>query len=118
MFTDGAELRYDGANLYLMETFEAAPPLRALWYPPWGTPNTTGLDAWGWAAVNNPTVHFRHGGMANVLWLDGHVTGRRMDFSLTGIVSDPADWMTSTTADFAAHELGWFGPKDYTLWDY
>ena len=118
MFTDGAELRYDGTKLYLTETYEATTPDPMLWYAPWGTPNTTGVDSWGWPAANNPTIHFRHGGMANVLWLDGRVTSRRMDSSISGSVSDPANWMSSTIAEFAEYDLGWFGPDDYTLWDY
>jgi len=118
MFTDGAELRYDGNRPYIMETFEAAPPYPALWYPPWGTPNKTGFDLWGWPNTTLPTIHFRHDGLANVLWLDGHVSPRRMDFSRSGTIYDPANWMVQTTVDFAAYDLGWFGPDDYTLWDY
>lgn len=49
-----------------------------------------------------PTIHFRHNGRANVAWCDGHVTAETMTFS------DGAS---------AAHQLGWFGPKDNSLFD-
>ena len=113
MFTDGAELRYDGDRLYLMETYEATAPYPSLPYSPWGVPDT--------APMYNtmPTIHFRHAGMANVLWLDGHADRRKMDFSRTGTVSDPADWMVSKAdVNYAEYDLGWFGPEDYSLWDY
>jgi len=34
------------------------------------------VDAW-------PSIHFRHGGVTNVVWLDSHVTQERMSFAVT-----------------------------------
>lgn len=51
----------------------------------------------------NPTIHFRHAGMANVAWLDGHVTGERRSRTFTGF---------GFGVDSAAAGLGWFGAED------
>jgi prepilin-type processing-associated H-X9-DG protein len=42
---------------------------------------------------NYPTVHFRHGGAANVAFLDGHVETRERHFRI-----DPAGWVSPTQA--------------------
>jgi len=57
-----------------------------------------------------PSIHFRHLGTANVVWLDGHVSSERMTFSdeaLPGPVAGRA----------RAHDIGWFGPKTNRLFD-
>jgi prepilin-type processing-associated H-X9-DG protein/prepilin-type N-terminal cleavage/methylation domain-containing protein len=48
----------------------------------------------------DPSIHFRHDGRANIVWLDGHVSAERMDFTWSsGLYPlDPADW-----------SIGWFG---------
>ncbi|HOW98386.1 MAG TPA: prepilin-type N-terminal cleavage/methylation domain-containing protein [Kiritimatiellia bacterium] len=48
---------------------------------------------------SRPSVHFRHGGRAGVVWCDGHVT-----------------WETQALGN-PASGLGWFGPADNSLFD-
>lgn len=50
-----------------------------------------------------PTIHFRHDGLANVVWVDGHVTAERLDHSRNSVLEK--------------HEIGWFGPSDNSLFD-
>ena len=63
---------------------------------------------WG---PTSPSIHFRHGGKgrrANVAWADGHVT------------SEPFGWTYPTNVygiDNAKARLGFFGPKDNSLFD-
>ncbi len=51
-----------------------------------------------------PSIHFRHNGRANVVWCDGHVTRETMTFS-------------QKAGGFEAAGIGWFGPKDNSLFD-
>jgi prepilin-type N-terminal cleavage/methylation domain-containing protein/prepilin-type processing-associated H-X9-DG protein len=56
----------------------------------------------------SPTIHFRHFGRANVLWADGHITSERWT------------WAPETNAYHASNyrwAVGWFGPKDNSLFD-
>ena len=92
---------------YFMESYTTDP---VTWQPkpqPYAYGKPKPVKAWGLA---NPTIHFRHSGVANVLWLDGHVSPKRMDFSKQG--------NNIYGADSAAMNVGWFGPDDYSLWDY
>lgn len=57
----------------------------------------------------SPSIHFRHGGRANVAWCDGHVSAERMSFTRDG--------SNIYGADNAASGLGWFGPDDNSLFD-
>ena len=50
-----------------------------------------------------PVIHFRHSRSTNVLWLDGHLSAEKMSFS--------------NSEFYAAKDLGWFGPDDFTLFD-
>ena len=52
----------------------------------------------------DPTIHFRHGGRANVVWCDGHVSQETMTFS-------------ATANGFKNQNVGWFGPTNNTLFD-
>ncbi len=56
----------------------------------------------------SPSIHFRHGGIACVAWLDGHVSAEKMSF-------------TRTTNDYGADDnaldIGWFGPDNNSLFD-
>jgi len=56
----------------------------------------------------DPSIHFRHMGMANVVWLDGHVSAERMTFSYSSGAYKglPRD-----------NNIGWFGPEDNSLFD-
>jgi len=51
----------------------------------------------------DPSVHFRHGERANVVFADGHLRALPRVLSQTASAGYPA-------ADPAAHDLGWFGP--------
>lgn len=61
------------------------------------------------AGQSSPTMHFRHGGMANVAWCDGHVSCETMAFT----------WDGSNTygADNRANNLGYIGDGDNRLFD-
>ena len=50
-----------------------------------------------------PSIHFRHGGQANVVWCDGHVSSETM-----------SPWVKSGAAEIG---IGWFGPPDNTYFD-
>ena len=60
------------------------------------------------AISSTPTMHFRHYGRANVLWVDGHVT------------SEKWEWAPETNVYFAYNaqwSVGWFGAKTNILFD-
>jgi len=93
MFTDTATKIDASGNVYINGTFAEAGFCKSYFIfnkgtPEWGTPE--------------PTIHFRHGGHANVSWVDGHVSREKMTFSKD-------DWGKSY--------IGFFGPKDNTLFD-
>ena len=50
-----------------------------------------------------PSIHFRHGGHANVVWCDGHLTSEALETRY----SDP----------YTRMDVGWFGPADNSLFD-
>ena len=59
---------------------------------------------WG---PTSPSLHFRHGGrQANVAWADGHVTGESFTWTYP---------TNAYGADNARANLGFFGPKDNSL---
>lgn len=58
---------------------------------------------------SSPSIHFRHRGMANIAWADGHVTAESMDWTYPG--------NNVYGADNARAQLGFFGPHDNTLFD-
>lgn len=51
----------------------------------------------------DPSIHFRHWGLANVAWCDGHVSPQRRTFTMTSGIYE---------GDPARHNIGWFGPFD------
>ena len=58
----------------------------------------------------DPSIHFRHAGAANIVWLDAHVSRDRMD-------STEAGWDSSEHA--GSYNLGWAGDfSDNRLFDY
>lgn len=57
----------------------------------------------------NPSIHFRHNGQANVAWCDGHVTSERMCWTMLD--------RNVYRADSQANRVGWFGPRDNSLFD-
>ncbi len=62
------------------------------------------LDADG--NPTSPSIHFRHTGKANVAWADGHVGSESMTWTYPTNVYG---------ADNAKMRLGFFGPRDNTL---
>ena len=115
MFSDAASLGYTATNgLYLVEYPFIEPP-----YPAKNRADGSGVEP-DLASFysTTPTIHFRHDGCANVLWLCGRVSKKRLEWTRTATVYDPADWTSSTTANFGQFDLGWFGPDDYTRFDY
>lgn len=57
---------------------------------------------------SSPSMHFRHRGFCNIVWVDGHVTSQRMDWT----------WPTNVYgADNRQLLLGFVGPRDNTLFD-
>jgi len=50
-----------------------------------------------------PSIHFRHDDVANVVWVDGHVTSEKME--------------SMYTASQTGQKIGWFGPSDNSLFD-
>lgn len=56
-----------------------------------------------------PSIHFRHGGVANIAWCDGHVSAEKMAFT-----SDDNPYPGGNNR--AAH-TGWFGPMDNRYFD-
>lgn len=50
-----------------------------------------------------PSIHFRHGGYANVVWADGHVSSEPYSRLGSGISAENA--------------IGWFGPDNNSLFD-
>jgi prepilin-type processing-associated H-X9-DG protein len=116
MFADCASPQMSGGQLYYAEESEIYPPNYVdVPVEYWGSGTSSigrpmpmpAADGWGTPA---PTIHFRHLGQANVLWLDGHVTASRMDFS------GPSYYLNG--ADSAFTGVGWFGTADFAQWDY
>lgn len=50
-----------------------------------------------------PSMHFRHDGLANVVWVDGHVTAESLSHSRSRVHTEQG--------------VGWFGPADNSLFD-
>jgi prepilin-type processing-associated H-X9-DG protein len=62
-----------------------------------------------WVGVyTTPSIHFRHNGLANVGWMDGHIEPKKM---AKPILSD------TYTAEMANMNIGWFEPVDNSLFD-
>lgn len=69
-------------------------------------------EPWNWVNPNGklrgrliPSVHFRHGGRANVAWCDGHMSAEEpseLGGSDAYYGGEPGKW-----------KLGWFGPKEF-----
>lgn len=76
-------------------------------------PFFTGSYTGSYTGAASPSTHFRHGGSANVLWLDGHVSGRALSFS--GSTLSYAGFVSE--ADNVAQNIGFFGPQDNSLFD-
>lgn len=51
----------------------------------------------------DPSIHFRHGGCANVAWCDGHVTPEKLTFTHSSGFYE---------GDPGRYDIGWFGTSD------
>ncbi|MBN1257988.1 MAG: prepilin-type N-terminal cleavage/methylation domain-containing protein [Planctomycetes bacterium] len=99
-FTDTAYVAtIDGREQLLEYSFAELP-----YWADWTNPSQPG------SGQPNPSIHFRHDAQANVLWLDGHVSAREMDFTI-------ASYLTHGGATPSKWDLGWFGPEDFSLFD-
>ena len=65
------------------------------------------LTIWG---ETSPSLHFRHGSgtsrRANIAWADGHVTGQVFEWTYA---------INAYGAENAQYNLGFFGPRDNSL---
>lgn len=104
MFGDAANFIW--ATTTLAEKDEILPP-----YSPWDVPIVNLKTKTIPPGVKNYGVtHFRHPGrMANIAWVDGHISAEKIAFSwMWGGADDP---------NRDAANLGNFSPQDNTLWD-
>jgi len=97
MFADTAMARGDSNGEYLIEESFVYPP-----YMFYGEPVIAAPIPYF------PTMHFRHNGLANIAWCDGHVDSAEMSFSYpygkTAYGGYPERW-----------NIGWYGPQDNSL---
>jgi prepilin-type N-terminal cleavage/methylation domain-containing protein/prepilin-type processing-associated H-X9-DG protein len=111
LFADAAMVKKVNGKLYVIEQSNVQPP-----YWIGSSPDGMGAEQTTWGHAT-PTVHFRHDGMTNVLWLDQSVSSRRMDWTI-----DTYDFFTGqpdiTAGDRAKLGIGWFGPENNKLFDY
>ena len=61
---------------------------------------------------SSPSIHFRHMDTAVVVWVDGHIDYRKMDFSAA--YTSHGQMSADETARMG---LGWFGPESNELFD-
>lgn len=57
---------------------------------------------------SSPSMHFRHRGSVNVVWLDGHTSSQKMEWTYL---------QNAYQANNKFFKLGFFGPKDNSLFD-
>jgi prepilin-type N-terminal cleavage/methylation domain-containing protein/prepilin-type processing-associated H-X9-DG protein len=104
LFTDAAMAQKNAGNVRLIEQSQAQEPLFV-------NPSSNGLgDEQSYMGFATPTIHFRHKGLANVLWLDLHVTSKEMEWTSPGYGLSAAEQKSAN--------IGWFGPEDNSLWRY
>ncbi|HNX27750.1 MAG TPA: type II secretion system protein [Phycisphaerae bacterium] len=72
----------------------------------------TGPDNSSLPTKPDPTIDFRHIGQVNVAWMDSHVSGEQMTFTLD---YQSHSYITSDEAE--NYGIGWFGPQDNELFD-
>jgi prepilin-type N-terminal cleavage/methylation domain-containing protein/prepilin-type processing-associated H-X9-DG protein len=100
MFTDATYLMGSGGGYTRIAYPFCEPPF---WQLDAGPPSTL---------RPNPSIAFRHRHQANVVWCDGHVESRRLDFSI-----DYATHSLITGDQAKAMDVGWFGPQGNELFD-
>ncbi|MCE5215913.1 prepilin-type N-terminal cleavage/methylation domain-containing protein [bacterium] len=67
---------------------------------------------WGFWFRPEPSIHFRHNGMANFAFMDGHVKALPR-----GVIKEGGSVYGGTASDVAAFGNGWPAPDDFTDWD-
>ena len=63
---------------------------------------------------DNPSLHFRHTGNANVVWCDGHVSSEGPLYSRT-LSATIFSTGAQVSVDYSTYGLGWFGPDDNSV---
>lgn len=97
-FSDtGMAWEHNGEQVIIEYAFAQAP-----WYV---GPGSTAQTAWG---DPTPSMHFRHNGTANVLWLDWHATSEEMGSTTS---------QNPYGGDNRQLGVGWVGGRDFDLWD-
>ncbi len=66
---------------------------------------------WDYWFRPDPSIHFRHNGMANIAFADGHVKA-----VARGVVPEAGSVYGGTAEDQIAFGLGWPAPDDFTYW--
>lgn len=69
--------------------------------------------SWGFYMRPEPSIHFRHNGMVNMAYVDGHVKALPR-----GIAKDDGSVYGGTAGDVERFGLGWPAPDDFTYWDH
>ena len=64
---------------------------------------TAPYAAVGFGGQMQPSIHFRHGKKANVVWCDGHISSERMTVTYN--------------SEYTKLKLGWFGEENNELFD-
>src|ERR1019366_9322507 len=110
MFTDAAILNIDGnGNTVVIEYSFCEPP-----YVQSGSDYAPGLASWNPTPPlyqMSPSIAFRHDGVANVTWADGHVNNHTLVFSNSVTTFNG----TVPQATVQAMGFGWWGPMDNSL---
>lgn len=108
LFTEVAMVTKDpSGKTHLIEQTSAQPPMFVI-----NSDNGLGLETdYGFGMYPTPNIHFRHDGMANVLWMDLHVTPRTLDWTRGSVYG-------ASLEEQHRHNVGWFGPETNSLFDY
>jgi prepilin-type N-terminal cleavage/methylation domain-containing protein/prepilin-type processing-associated H-X9-DG protein len=95
MFADAAIARQEGGEPIISEYSFVEPPFFAMGGGSWPT---------------TPSIHFRHSGQANAVYLDGHVESHTMSFTR-------ASAYDVSEQESRALGIGYFGPQDNAWFD-
>jgi prepilin-type processing-associated H-X9-DG protein len=108
LFTEVAMVTKDfSGKTYLIEQSMAQPPMFVI-----NSDDGLGEETdFGWGMYPTPNIHFRHDGMANVLWMDLHVTPQTFGWTRGSVYGASLD-------EQYRYNVGWFGPETNKLFDY
>mgnify|MGYP000888356489 CR=1 FL=1 len=99
MFADAAFLQFYPSTFAIEYSF-IEPPYWAAY------------TEWGMWLRPEPSIHFRHNGMANFAFMDGHVKALPR-----GVIKEDGSIYGGTADDVTLFGLGWPAPDDFTHWD-